>query len=85
MASVASRGSLNAVLNRLVRQRVITAFRTNLGDRDATDMQVVISADLEASPRSALDEKRREQIRQHVARELEPLALAVTVITEPPG
>lgn len=32
-----SRGSINVVLNRLVREGVITGFKTNFGDKDGAD------------------------------------------------
>jgi hypothetical protein len=81
----ASRGSVNAILNRLVRETVITGFRTNFDDRQATDIQVAVTADLIESPRTALYEGRREEIRQHVARELEALGLRVTVTVTAPA
>jgi hypothetical protein len=65
---VTSWGSVNAVLNRLVREGVITGFRTNIADRQsALGLHVVITA------AGVQDRERAEDVRRHVARELEPV------------
>jgi hypothetical protein len=68
-------GTVNAVLNRLVREGVITAFRTNIADgRSALGLHVIVTAD------GMADRSRAEDVRRQVARELQPL-IADAVVT----
>ncbi len=63
------------MLNRLVREGVITAFRTNIADRrNALGFHVIVTA------ADASDRARAEEVRRQVARELEPL-IADAVVT----
>ena len=73
-------GSINAVLNRLVREGVITAFKTNIADRQsAAGLHVVVTA-------SGSDaDGKAEDVRRQVARELEPLTEGVTVTVDRSG
>ncbi len=73
--TLTSWGAINAVLNRLVREGVITAFRTNIADRQsALGFHVIVTAP------GAPDRARAEDVRRQVARELEPL-IADAVVT----
>jgi hypothetical protein len=62
------------VLNRLVREGVIEAFRTNIADRkSALGLHVTVTA-------AAADQAGTEDVRRQVVRELEPL-IADAVVT----
>jgi DNA-binding Lrp family transcriptional regulator len=62
------------VLNRLVREGVIEAFRTNIADRkSALGLHVIVTA-------GAADQAGTEDVRRQVVRELEPL-IADAVVT----
>jgi DNA-binding Lrp family transcriptional regulator len=66
-------GAINAVLNRLVREGVIEAFRTNIADRrSALGLHVIVTAP-DASDRA-------DEVRQQVARALDPV-IADAVVT----
>ena len=70
------------MLNRLVREGVITAFRTNIVDRrSALGLHVIVTAD------GTADRARAEAVRGQVARELAPLVgdAVVTVDRSDPG
>lgn len=70
-------GSINAVLNRLVREGVIAAFKTNIADRqNALGLHVVVA------PPGAPDDATAENVRRHVARELEELTDDAIVTVE---
>jgi hypothetical protein len=67
-------GAVNAVLNRLVRDGVITAFRTNIADRrSALGLHVIVTA-------GTLDRAPADDVRRQVARELKPV-IADAVVT----
>lgn len=73
--TLTSWGAINAVLNRLVRDGVIAAFRTNVADRrSALGFQVIVT------PAGVVDRARAEEVRRIVARALEPL-IADAVVT----
>jgi hypothetical protein len=68
------------VLNRLVREGVITAFRTNIADRQsALGLHVIVTAS------GASDRARAEEVRRRVARELEPLVKDPVVTVDRSG
>jgi hypothetical protein len=77
---VTSWGSINAVLNRLVREGVITAFKTNIADRrSALGLHVIVTG-------SGVDDRAQaEALRRRVARELEPLSEGATVTVDRSG
>jgi hypothetical protein len=57
---VASWGDLNARLNRLVREGIISSFRTNLATRpEPSQLAVAVTPGATASPPSADEELRR--------------------------
>ena len=65
------RGDVNAILNRLVREGVISAFQTNFGTpAEAYGVHVIIT------PGSATD---RERVRSIVAQALQNLSEQVTI------
>jgi hypothetical protein len=72
--NLTSWGAINAVLNRLVREGVIEAFRTNIADRkSALGLHVIVTT-------AAADRAPGEDVRRQVARALEPL-IADAVVT----
>ena len=65
------RGDVNAILNRLVREGVISAFQTNFGTpAEAYGVHVIVT------PASVTD---REAVRRAVAQALDSLSEQVTV------
>jgi hypothetical protein len=71
--AVTSWGSINAVLNRLVGEGVITAFKTNIADRrSGPGLHVIVTA-------PGVDRAKAETVRRRVARELAPLSEDATV------
>ena len=73
-------GSINAVLNRLVREGVITAFKTNIADRrSALGLHVIVTAP------TADDRAKAEAVRRQVARALALLNEGVTVTIDRSG
>jgi len=69
------RGDINAVLNRLVREGVISAFETNLGARaEPHGVRVIVT------PTSASN---REVVRRTVADALSAQAEHITVTVKP--
>ena len=73
-------GSINIVLNRLVREGVITAFKTNIADRrSALGLHVIVTAP------GVEDRARAEAVRRRVARELAPVAGDATVTVDRSG
>jgi hypothetical protein len=74
---VTSWGAVNAVLNALVRDGVITAFRTNIPDgRSALGLHVIVTAT------GMEDRARAEAVRRRVADELEPLIQGAVVTVD---
>jgi hypothetical protein len=64
------------VLNRLVREGVIEAFRTNIADRkSALGLHVIVTA-------AAADQAGTEDVRRQVVRELEPLTADAVVTVD---
>ena len=73
-------GSINAVLNRLVREGVITSFKTNIADRQsALGLHVIVTAP------AAEEHTIAEEVRRRVSGELEALAEGVTVTVDRSG
>jgi hypothetical protein len=71
---MSSWGAVNAVLNRLVRDGVITAFKTNIADgRSALGLHVIVTAP------GTDNRARAEDVRRQVAGELAPLVEGATV------
>ena len=70
-------GAVNAVLNGLVRDGVITAFRTNIPDgRSALGLHVIVTAP------GMENRARAEAVRGRVAGELEPLIQGAVVTVD---
>ena len=70
-------GSINAVLNRLVREGIITAFKTNIADRQSgLGLHVIVTAS------GVDDQAKAEEVRRQVARELEPVIDGATVTVD---
>jgi hypothetical protein len=70
-------GAINAVLNRLVREGFITAFKTNVADRQsALGLHVIVTAP------GVDDRATADQVRRQVVGELEPLTDGVTVTVD---
>lgn len=79
-----SRGDVNVLLNRLIREGVIGGFKTNFdGPSVAQGLQVVVTAG-EAAEQGASrpDPKRVEALRNRVSRELKKLDAEATVTVE---
>jgi DNA-binding XRE family transcriptional regulator len=75
------RDDVNAILNGLIREGVITAFETNSGAHSEWfALHVRVTADVVTDQRNpAYNEKRVRSIRSRVAKEIEPLAPGVIV------
>ena len=76
------RGDVNAILNGLIREGVITSFETNFDDPVSTAfaLHVRVAADhLGSDNRTAKYEERRREVQSRIMRQLEPLAPGVIV------
>lgn len=76
------RGDVNAILNGLIREGVITGFETNFGTplAAALALHVRVTADLITDPRiPGYDDKAVRAIRNRIAKEIDPLAPGVVV------
>jgi hypothetical protein len=74
---MASWGDVNAALNRLVREGVITGFRTNISEPSSTlALHVVITTD------AALDGAGALAARARVEKQLEPLVPGAVVTVD---
>jgi len=61
-------GTINAALNRLVREGVITAFKTNLADRTGSlNLHVIVTAD------GVKDKAKADEVKRRVVAVLEDL------------
>ena len=67
---MASWGDVNATLNRLVREGVISGFRTNRGDKSSTGLHVTVTPGADARP---------EDLKARIMSVLTPLDDEVTV------
>jgi len=83
------RGDVNAILNGLVREGLISGFETNFGSPLATALalHVKVTADLITDPRiPGYDERAVRAIRNRIAKEIDPLSPGVVVsIRQTPG
>ena len=76
------RGDVNAILNGMIREGVITSFETNFGDpvSMAFALHVRVAADhLGDDPRKAGYEERRRGLQDRIIRQLKPVAPDVIV------
>lgn len=77
-----SRGNVNVALNRLVREGVITGFKTNFDDPgSALGLHVIVTADGVAGKARA-NAKRIEEVRQQVCAALDHLEAEATVTVQ---
>ena len=74
---MASWGDINAVLNRLVRERIIASFWTNLADAKPPLVLHVIG-----SPSSPVDDRSAKALRNEVQDALAPWAPNATVTVD---
>ena len=74
-------GRINAKLNRLVNEGVITGFRTNLAEAGhSLGVHVIVAAPIVADRGSpGFDPGKVEEVREKVAHALEPLTQGATV------
>lgn len=72
-------GDVNVALNRLVREGVITGFKTNLAQPDRSGGLHVIAG----APVADTDEEAAEAVRDRVMRELSRVTEEATVTIEP--
>lgn len=81
---MASWGDVNAALNRLVREGVITGFKTNLASPDrSSGLHVVAKAAVVVDESAAgYDSAKVEAVRDRVAGELGALVDSPTVVVE---
>ena len=74
-------GRINAKLNRLVHEGVITGFKTNLAEAGhLLGLHVIVMASIIADHRSpGFDPEKVEEVREKVAHALEPVTRGATV------
>lgn len=79
------RGDVNAILNRFVREGLITGFETNLGSPIAAlAPHVRVTANLVTDPGlPGYDRERLQSLRAQIATQLEPLLPGVVVSVRP--
>jgi hypothetical protein len=75
------RGDVNVILNGMIRDGVITSFETNFSDPAsiALCLHIRVLADLGVAPRTRAFDERRRELRDHILRQLKPVAPDVIV------
>src|SRR5215203_885952 len=74
------RGDVNAILNGMIRDGVITSFETTFDNPTvAFAPHIRVAADLGIDPRKPAFDERRRELRVRIMRQLEPLAPGVIV------
>ena len=76
------RGDVNAILNRLVGEGIITGFETNFDSPLATALalHIKVTADLITDPRiPGYDDKAVRAIRNRIPKDIKPLSTGVVV------
>ena len=75
------RDDVNAILNGMIREGVITSFETNFSDPAsvAFGVHIRVLADLGAAPRTRAFDERRRKLQGRIMRQLEPVAPGVIV------
>ena len=77
------RGDVNAVLNGLIREGVITGFETNFDGISALGiLHITVSADLTTDPRvPGYDRRKVLAVRNRVSKELEGVGAADVIVS----